>query len=152
MLSGRPSGFCKEIADEICDQMSCSEKSIRRLCKENPHWPDRLTIYRWTVKYPEFYHQYLRAKQAQVDWMVDEALEIAEDGSNDTVTTDKGQEKCDNEWVARSRLRVDTIKWYASKLAPKLYGDRMHHEHKLNSQEGFIDYKAPKLESENEPK
>lgn len=31
--------------------------------------------------------------------------------------------------VQRNRLRVDTRKWYVSKLAPKLYGDRIEHTH-----------------------
>lgn len=31
--------------------------------------------------------------------------------------------------VDRSRLRVDTIKWYASKIAKKRYGDKIEVEH-----------------------
>lgn len=35
----------------------------------------------------------------------------------------------DTEHVQRSRLRVDTLKWQASKLVPKKYGDKIHQEH-----------------------
>ena len=28
-----------------------------------------------------------------------------------------------------ARLEVETLKWYTSKIAPKLYGDRVTHEH-----------------------
>ena len=31
----------------------------------------------------------------------------------------------DKEWTNRSRLRVDTRKWIASKLKPKKYGDKI---------------------------
>lgn len=31
--------------------------------------------------------------------------------------------------IQRDRLRVDTLKWSASKLAPRVYGDRTAHEH-----------------------
>jgi hypothetical protein len=33
------------------------------------------------------------------------------------------------EHLQRSRLRVDTRKWIASKLKPKKYGDKVEHEH-----------------------
>ncbi|WP_367379929.1 hypothetical protein [Legionella quinlivanii] len=29
---------------------------------------------------------------------------------------------CNSEFIARSRLRINTRKWLASKLAPKIYG------------------------------
>jgi hypothetical protein len=32
-------------------------------------------------------------------------------------------ERTDHEVINRSRLRVDTRKWYASKVLPKKYGD-----------------------------
>jgi hypothetical protein len=31
---------------------------------------------------------------------------------------------CNSEFIARSRLRIDTLKWLASKLVPRLYGDK----------------------------
>ena len=34
--------------------------------------------------------------------------------------------------IQRSRLRVDTMKWMASKLAPRKYGDRVEHDVKSN--------------------
>src|SRR5262249_54063811 len=33
-----------------------------------------------------------------------------------------------HENIQRSRLRVDTMKWMASKLAPRKYGDRVEHD------------------------
>ena len=44
----------------------------------------------------------------------DQIAEIADTGSGD---------------VSRDRLRVDTRKWYLSKVLPKLYGDKVEVEH-----------------------
>jgi hypothetical protein len=57
----------------------------------------------------------------------DEALEIADETSDDWITTEDGKKILDHEHVQRSRLRVDTRKWAASKLAPKKYGDKFQH-------------------------
>ena len=35
----------------------------------------------------------------------------------------------DQEHIGRSRLRIDTRKWAASKLAPKKYGDKLDLNH-----------------------
>ncbi len=57
----------------------------------------------------------------QIETLVDEIIDIADDSSNDRIIDD-GRERCNGEYIARSRLRVDTRKWLASKLAPKIYG------------------------------
>src|SRR5688572_9232829 len=44
-------------------------------------------------------------------------------------TDENGNERTDNEVVARSRLRVDARKWLAGKMAPKKYGDKLMAEH-----------------------
>lgn len=48
-----------------------------------------------------------------------------------------------NAAIQRDRLRVDTLKWYTSKLAPKLYGERVTTEH-----EGTIGLAIQYLESD----
>lgn len=119
--------FSQEMADEICRTIATSSKGLRRLLSENPHWPCRSEIYEWVFENKAFADQYTHAKARQVEWLVEEALDIAYDGSDDTYE-DKGKKRCDHEWVARSRLKVDTIKWFASKLAPKIYGDKLQVE------------------------
>lgn len=134
---GAPSVYNKELGDEICKAIATSKHGLRKLCKDNPHWPRKTTIYRWAFDNAEFRDQYARAKAFQVEWLVESALEIAEDGTRDTYTDEKGTKRCDNEWIARSRLRVDTIKWLSSKLAPKLYGDKIENTHNVTVEEKF---------------
>jgi hypothetical protein len=116
--------YSEEIAEEICTEIATSTSGLEKLCKQNPHWPVRANIYKWCYMHPHFRDKYAQAKAMQVDWLAEEALEIAYNGSKDTYIDEKNKERCDHEWVNRSRLKVDTIKWYASKLAPKIYNDR----------------------------
>ncbi len=62
----------------------------------------------------------------QADALFDEALEIADDASGDWTADKDGKKTLDHEHVQRSRLRVDTRKWAAGKLAPKRYGDKLN--------------------------
>ena len=55
-------------------------------------------------------------------------MEIADDARNDWMSYEDKNSGCESwrlngEHVQRSRLRIDTRKWLASKLAPKIYGD-----------------------------
>ncbi|MBY3220874.1 hypothetical protein HFO18_07085 [Rhizobium laguerreae] len=53
--------------------------------------------------------------------MADEMFDIADDGSNDVMTIAKGDAEYEienKEATNRSKLGVDTGKWYVSKLAP----------------------------------
>jgi len=85
---------------------------------------------RWLAdeNHQAFCDQYVRAREAQADRLAEEILEIADDGSNDTYTDENGNERTNQEVVARSRLRVDARKWLASKMAPKKYGDKIQQE------------------------
>ena len=74
---------------------------------------------------PEFSEQYARAREAQADKLAEEALTIADDGRSDTYVDGDGNVKTDTEVIQRSKLRVDTRKWLASKMAPKKYGDKV---------------------------
>lgn len=125
---GCPSTFTKELGEEICAAVATSSCGLTKLCAQNPHWPIPNTIYEWRLKYKEFGDNYARAKAKQIDVLVDEILAIADDGSKDYYVNEKGEEKFDSEHVQRSRVRIDTRKWLAAKLAPKIYGDKIQHE------------------------
>lgn len=129
--TGRPSSYTDELAEEICETIASSGRGIKNLCRTYEHWPSHDTIYKWLKKHKNFADLYAKAKRHQVEIILDEILDISDDTSNDTITRiDKDgneQEICNTEWINRSRLRVDTRKWLAAKLCPRLYGDR--HEH-----------------------
>jgi len=119
---GRPTGYTPELANEICDSIASSSKGTKKLCKENQHWPCQDTLFTWLKKHTEFSEQYAQAKRCQIEVFIDEILDIADDSSQDEVINEQGSIVCNSEFIARSRLRIDTRKWLAAKLVPKIYG------------------------------
>lgn len=122
MKTGRPTDYTPELANEICNAIASSNTGVRRLCNQNQSFPNSDTVYRWLSIHEGFSDQYARAKQQQIEVIVDEIIEIADDTSQDTLTTNTGKVIADKEHINRSRLRIDTRKWLASKLVPKIYG------------------------------
>jgi hypothetical protein len=124
MPAGRPTIYNEELADLICLRIATHQMGTRKLCQKYDDMPDDTCIYEWRHKYVEFAHKYAQAKMQQAEIMAEEILDIADDDSQDVRHDKDGNEICNSEFVARSRLRVDTRKWLASKLAPKIYGDK----------------------------
>lgn len=125
MSVGRPTSYTVELGIEICETIASRGAGIRTICKENPHFPNPDTIYQWMRKHKEFAERYAIAKKEQVHALVEDILEISDDSSGDTYEDENGNERFNSEFAARSRLRVDTRKWIASKLVPRLYGDNV---------------------------
>lgn len=131
----RPSSYTPEIADRICAEITLGY-SLRTICKGET-MPCVATIFNWFRTQEGFLEQYEKAKEAQADSLSEDLLDIADDGSNDWM--EKSDKEGNNigwtlngEHVQRSRLRIDTRKWIASKLKPKKYGDRITNEHTGN--------------------
>ena len=111
---GRPSKFTKEVVDTICNRLANGE-SLVKICKDDD-MPARETVHVWLDdnKNEEFSNRYARARQRQADFMANEILEIVDA---------KGEDPSDK------RVRMDARKWLASKMAPKVYGDKIQNEH-----------------------
>jgi hypothetical protein len=130
--TGRPSDYTAEITETICARLAAGE-SLRTICADEA-MPAQSTVYLWLTKHSEFSEQYARAREVQAETLVDEILEISDDGRNDYMLRQgEGEEtlayRLNGEHVQRSRLRVDSRKWFASKVAPKKYGDKVLQEH-----------------------
>lgn len=123
------STYTEELADEICEAVSTSPKMLEDLCEENKHWPYAKTIYKWRLKYPDFGQKYAIAKQEQIEPLVSTILNKARDKSQDFYIDSEGKSQANTPHLGRLRLEIDAIKWFASKLAPKLYGDRSETNH-----------------------
>ena len=122
---GRPSLYTEALAAKICRRLAEGE-TLRSVCRDKA-MPDKATILRWLAdkKKADFREQYVYAREMQADALFDEALEIADDASGDWSTDKDGKKVLDHENIQRSRLRVDTRKWAAGKMAPKKYGDKL---------------------------
>jgi hypothetical protein len=86
------------------------------------------TVFAWLGRHEEFAKQYARAKEESADALVEDMLAIADDGLNDTYVDENGIERTMTDVIQRSKLRVDTRKWIASKLKPKKYGEKVQAE------------------------
>lgn len=125
---GRPSEYTPEMAERICAELAeCG--SLRAVCRQE--WaPERSTVARWVEQDIDgFAAKYARAKDLGIDNFVEETIEIADDASNDWM------EKLDREgqsagWlvnhdhVSRSKVRIETRRWLAERMAPKRYGPK----------------------------
>lgn len=137
-VMGRPTIYNEQIAEEICTAIATSSIGLKRLCDMHDHWPDKQSIYNWLYKYPNFFDQYIKAKEAQMLIYAEETIEIADDKSHDVIIREgkdgETYEVANNEFINRSRLRVDTRKWHISKLMPKIYGDKqvVENNHKFH--------------------
>ena len=122
LIMGRPSTFSHARADEICKRLAAGE-SLRHLCLSDD-MPTFQTVFNWLDRYPPFCEQYTRARNTGLEVMAEHCLDIADDATNDWATDADGNPVVDQEHINRSRLRVETRKWYLSKLSPKRYGDQ----------------------------
>ncbi len=122
--NGRPSKFTEELANKICRAIATSTDGLRKMCAKNPDFPCTDTLMQWRFDYPSFSEQYADAKRIQAELLVEEILEISDEGTNDYIEDENGMRRLNTENIQRSRLRVDTRKWHASKLLPKVYGDK----------------------------
>ena len=120
---GRPSNYSQEIVSAICERLANGE-SLRKICADDD-MPAISAVFQWLSLHKEFAEQYARAREVQADTLFDEILEIADNGQNDTYTDENGNIRTDQDVIARSRLRVDSRKWMAGKLRPKVYGDKL---------------------------
>ena len=115
---GRPTKYNSKLASMICKRMAAGE-SVRKICNDQD-MPCFRTVMAWVhdssqVAYKEgFPEQYQAAMMSKAHHMFDELLEIADDDAHET---------------QRSRLKVDTRKWYLSKCLPKVFGDKLNLDH-----------------------
>jgi hypothetical protein len=97
-------------------------ESLMKICSDEG-MPDRVTVYRWLQRHDAFRNEYARAREAMMDYYADLIRDIAFDDSGDFFIED-GRTVADHARVQRARLKVDALKWIASKLAPRQYGDK----------------------------
>jgi hypothetical protein len=93
--------------------------------------PDESTVRKWAIDNIDgFRERYTSARELGYHSMADEIFDIADDGRNDWMTRHNeragtSEEVPNNEHMNRSRLRVDTRKWFLAKVLPKIYGEKL---------------------------
>jgi len=105
--------FTPELEEQILEGLM-DGMSLREICLRDG-FPNRSTVVRWQASMPEFAAKCARAREVQADLMDDKILETAD--------------ACTPETAQADRVKIAAYQWRASKLKPKVYGDKIQQEH-----------------------
>lgn len=108
---GGQSIFDMAIVEAICDRIAAGQV-LEDILKDEG-MPCRLTFWNWRQQRPEVMAAFLAAKEVQVERYVDETIAIADEQASFPAD------------VARNKVRVTARQWYAEKLVPKAYGQKI---------------------------
>lgn len=115
--------YSREVADTILAQMS-EGQSLRSICEQDGY-PSERAVRAWAVKDKHgFADAYACAREMQADAHADMIVDAARDVLEGRLDPNA------------ARVAIDALKWTASKLKPKSYGDRL--EANLNVSGGFV--------------
>lgn len=112
-------GYSPVLVERICAALA-EGRSLRSICKDKG-MPTEQTTYRWLAKSAEFRALYSLAREVQVDVLVDEILDIADNASEDWIKKDSGW-VTNRENIKRTKLRIGVRKWRVGILMLRKYG------------------------------
>jgi hypothetical protein len=124
---GRPSLKTPELLEEIYARLETGEPLVW-ICRDE-HMPSTRTVGNWENDDPDVSAGIARAREIGGDAIAAEALAIADETTGDTIKHEDGRETLNGEFVARSRLRVETRLKLLAKWHPKRYGDAVNVNH-----------------------
>ena len=108
--------YSEETVADLCAWIA-DGKSMRSWCRKKGN-PNKITVQRWLndSRYDAFRVAYLAAQVERAAPLAEETLEIADQVEN-----------CENSSIVQAaRVRIDTRKWFASRMDPKRWGDRVN--------------------------
>ena len=127
MTTGRPTLYSDELVQTICKRIAEGESLVSITTDDDR--PGYSTVMAWLAAHKEFQEKYAHAREVQADFYADEIIEIAKKRDLDNpLPNGRGGYGSDTTAVQRDRLIVDALKWKASKLAPKKYGEKIQQE------------------------
>lgn len=106
---GKASSYTRAQGALICARLAQGE-SLTSITRD-PAMPCYGTVYGWLKRHPAFEEMYVEAREAQAEYLFDEARDVALAASPAT--------------VAMARLQFDVIRWQAARLSPKKYLERL---------------------------
>ena len=99
------------IMDRIMAELETG-RSLVQVCKDEG-MPDRETVSRWMRDDPAYAAKYAYARAMQADTLFSEMADVEHKVQAGTMDSHA------------ARVVLDSMRWRASKLAPKVYGDRL---------------------------
>lgn len=123
---GRPTTYTPELAAYVCKMIATHGCGLRRLERMYDAMPHPSTIYAWLYDHPEFSEQYFDARRIQATVLADSMLDLP--GEIQTLEDKEGNERIDAGILGKAKLEYEIIKWHASKMAPRIFGDKKQEE------------------------
>lgn len=126
---GRPSKYSDVIADAICDEIAIG-RSLLSITAESD-FPSERTVYRWLESNEAFRQKYTRAREFQAEHYAAQIVELADtpvEARKIVIKADGSEEITIGDAVERTKVQIDARKWYAARLNPKKYGDKVQTE------------------------
>jgi len=124
---GRPSIYSDALAIKICTRLGLGE-SLRKICLDDD-MPSMASVMTWLTTKADFLEQYTRAREIQAETQFDEMIDIVDQHPDLARVVDKDgalvEVKFDSSYVQWMKLRIDTRKWTAARMAPKKYNERV---------------------------
>jgi hypothetical protein len=121
--NGRPPVYSDELANAVLIRIAMGE-SLNQICR-HPDMPARTTVAKWRgmnvvdSNGVGFAVKYALAQEERAHFLADEIVEIADESPAGESAIDR------NAFEQQRKARIDARKWYASKVLPKVYGDRI---------------------------
>ena len=122
----------KKVMEYVMLETVVTDKGLDKILKSAPYdMPNERDVRKWIAEDKELRHEYVRAREARVEFMEDEILNISDNAGqvvmvDDVPMTDHNGEPMigvDAASVAKAKLQIDTRKWIMAKLKPNKYGD-----------------------------
>jgi hypothetical protein len=121
--------YTDDLVIELCEHVA-DGLSLKEACAL-PGMPSRTTAYKWLAEYSFFANTYARAREERADLVADEIITIAD--------TEPDPQK--------ARNRIDARKWWAARVNPKAYGDKLITEN-TNRNHNYVISDRPMTEEE----
>jgi hypothetical protein len=96
--------------------------ALQRACRELKI--ARETFIRWTEQDEKLALEYARAKAEGIDKLVEDTIDLADEAPPMTAAGN-----VDSGAIAHAKLRIETRRWFAERLAPRKYGVLQKLEH-----------------------
>lgn len=108
----RPSEYNLDMCKGICKRVAMGEH-IKSVLESQKEYPDYSTWCNWKRDNTELFDLYTKAIQDKAEMVTFEINQVMQDMRSGTIEAPVG------------RILIDTLKWYASKFYPKMFGDKV---------------------------
>ena len=127
---GRPSKYCPEVAQEMCELLS-EGVPLREICRSDDKFPAWRTVYDWMWRDAELSTAIAHARDVGYDNLAEQCLSIADTPQYGLIETedDEGKKTIRKEdMLGHRKLQIETRLKLLAKFNPKKYGDSVTHK------------------------